>query len=75
LESHGGQTVGRKKDDASALKKCNGNLQDGTKIGQRIGSLKGRQVRTVVDNKGMLVFHGIGEDDREDPHVMSAEGE
>jgi hypothetical protein len=55
--------VGGQKDSAAALKRCDKNVQDGTKIRQRIGSLKGCQVKTVMDNDGMSVFYGIDKDD------------
>ncbi len=44
------------------LKECNRNLQDRTNICQRISSLKGHQVRAVVDNDGMSVLRGVGKE-------------
>jgi hypothetical protein len=67
--------VGGQKDAVAVLKKCDKNLQDGMNIGQRIGSLKGCQVRTVVDKDEMSVLPGVGEDGCKVPSVISAEGE
>jgi hypothetical protein len=75
LESHGGQTVGGQKDTVGMLKKCNGNLQDGMNIGQRIDSLKGRQVRTFMDNNRCLYSAVLARMAEKSPCVISAMGE
>ncbi len=61
-ESIGGRKFGGQKDAAASLKECNRNLQDRMNICQRVSSLKGRQIRAVVDNKGMSVLCGIGKE-------------
>jgi hypothetical protein len=57
------------------LKKCNGNLQDGMNIGQRIDSLKGRQVRTFMDNNRCLYSAVLARMAEKSPCVISAMGE